>query len=895
MRRLLLLLYALFVLGSATAQIRDISSGTANGDLPTLHLHIREASSKAAMPGATITLIPSPGDTLYTATNQYGYATLNPVLKQDSMTVRASYVGYQTQEHRLPARYTSRYEILLPIDSMLISAIVIQGKQIAMIQRGDTTLYNASAFKTMRGDRMGELLKQLPGVEIRGDKLYASGEEVSMILINGAMLFGRNTKAAMELIRSDNVERVRVYDQHAADRLIEQDTLQAKERVMDIQTKKPVRQVSELQLTTAAGAYLGSDAQGDHAAMGSAVAMYRRYAEKKMGINFVGNAGYNMQQMAQPVLQPSRGADLTLALNHNKVRQHQFTQSLSFSTRRDDKHTSNENRYDDPNGATPRTTTTDNVDQEGNLQIHYGGGYTRKIGRRGTMRISASADYERDRTQWHHTTINDMPEGRYGTDVGNHDHDAQYGVHAGMLYRQLFKKPKRSFQLSLNYDYSNLRGDGWRVDTAAMSTQHQWMTSRLREQGGEFRLRADYSEPIAKRWSYNTSLMTSFNSDRSEQLAWDELLQQRDSVNTHHYTYRHLYAWFSHAIEYANKDRSFTSRLSLTYDFTRIRGLEQFPDNYRQQHAYSLWKPAFTLNYRKKSVRLTVRYTERGSTPALEQLRANIDDSSPLYLTVGNPDLEQPLTRSAQVTLNLTRAKQALSLEFNGTYSFTANQIVNRILLFPEATYLPEYDYTTVAGASLYKPVNVDGGRNFTTRLALAKKSNALKATFRLSADHLYLRNPFYQNTTLSINDSHTANLTVQYISNFSRHVELTLRNTFGKGWHNRDGAQLYESINETVGATLRVNFLKRWWIQGDGSYAFSDTTREGMRNEQTILNLSLSCKFGKEDRGEVSLSGNDLLNRTRNLVITSTDDYIRVSRTDQFGRSVYLKVGFRF
>ena len=154
-----------------------VTAGTANGDLPTLHLHIREASSKAAMPGATITLIPSPGDTLYTATNQYGYATLNPVLKQDSMTVRASYVGYQTQEHRLPARYTSRYEILLPIDSMLISAIVIQGKQIAMIQRGDTTLYNASAFKTMRGDRMGELLKQLPGVEIRGDKLYASGEE----------------------------------------------------------------------------------------------------------------------------------------------------------------------------------------------------------------------------------------------------------------------------------------------------------------------------------------------------------------------------------------------------------------------------------------------------------------------------------------------------------------------------------------------------------------------------------------------------------------------------------------------------------------------------------------------------------------------------------------------
>ena len=97
------------------------------------------------------------------------------------------------------------------------------------------------------------------------------------------------------------------------------------------------------------------------------------------------------------------------------------------------------------------------------------------------------------------------------------------------------------------------------------------------------------------------------------------------------------------------------------------------------------------------------------------------------------------------------------------------------------------------------------------------------------------------------------------------------------------------------MGGTLRVNFLKRFWVQGDGNYSYSNTTREGMRIEQTILNLSVSCKFGKDDMGEVSLHANDLLDRTKSLTVTTTDDYIRVMRSDLFGRSFYCKFMVRF
>lgn len=893
MKRFCLLIVALFGVWNLHAQIKELSHAEGGPDLPTLHIHVWDAGSREPMPGATVTVIPSPGDTLHAATNRNGYLRLNPVLKEDSITLRTSYVGYKTQERRLPARYTARYEVNMQIDSLQISAIVIQGKQIAMIQRGDTTLYNASAFKTMRGDRMGELLKQLPGVEIRGEKLYAGGEEVTMILINGSMLFGRNTQAAMDLIRSDNVERVRVYDQHAADRLIEQDTLKPKERVMDVQTKQQVRQVSEVQLSAAAGAYVAGDGESGNP-LGTLGAFYRRFAAEKMGIFFYGTADYNTRN-TNPTTQPTRGLNFSLALNHDKARKHTFTQTVMLNTERNKRNSLSENRYMAHGEMPAYTATMDNQDQEGNLDLGYNVRYNRKVGQRNTFSISASAHYKTNHTDWHHLTLNTLPEARYGTDVRNRDEARGYGVNLSSSYRQMFKKPNRTLSLSLSYLLDNQRGDGLTIDTTAMSTSPQWRTSRLRASTNELHARIDYTEPLAKRWCYKTAYHFSLNNNHSDLLSWDELLQQRDTVGTHHYTYRYLSYWWSNSIEYTNKDRSLSSTLGLTHYFTRIGSEEHFPVGYDQRTRYRHWTPSLIVSYRKKSLRLTARYSESPTVPAIEQLRPYIDDSSPLFLTAGNPTLEQPLSRTARFTINLNRAKQAASLELNGSYRFTSNQIVNQVRYFAEETYLPEYDYTTMAGASLSEPVNVNGARNFSTRLALAKKSNALKATFRLSADHLYQRNPFYQNTTLSINDAHTANLTLQYISNFSQHVELTLRNTLGKGWHNRDGKELYESINELVGGTLRVNFLKRFWVQGDGNYSYSNTTREGMRIEQTILNLSVSCKFGKDDMGEVSLHANDLLDRTKSLTVTTTDDYIRVMRSDLFGRSFYCKFMVRF
>lgn len=151
-----------------------------------------------------------------------------------------------------------------------------------MVSRGDTTVYHAGAFKTMRSDPLSDLLKKLPGVEMREGKLYANGKIVQRILVNGTPLFGDYMDRAQELLRADNVENVKVYDQHSAQSIINGDTLKPKERVIDVTTKKKVNIVRQAFLGASGGVYLDKNADGNYEELYGLRGQYDRH---KVGDN----------------------------------------------------------------------------------------------------------------------------------------------------------------------------------------------------------------------------------------------------------------------------------------------------------------------------------------------------------------------------------------------------------------------------------------------------------------------------------------------------------------------------------------------------------------------------------------------------------------------------------
>jgi hypothetical protein len=78
---------------------------------------------------------------------------------------------------------------------------------------GDTVVYNAAAFKTRPDAMTEELLKKLPGVEVdRAGNIKALGEDVNTVYVDGKEFFGSDPKVATRNIPADAINKVKVYD-----------------------------------------------------------------------------------------------------------------------------------------------------------------------------------------------------------------------------------------------------------------------------------------------------------------------------------------------------------------------------------------------------------------------------------------------------------------------------------------------------------------------------------------------------------------------------------------------------------------------------------------------------------------------------------------------------------
>ena len=102
--------------------------------------------------------------------------------------------------------------INLTPESYALDEAVVVGQAPMAVTEGDTTVFNASAYRTPEGSMLEELVKQLPGSEIDADgKLLIHGKEVKKILVDGKEFFSDDPKAALKNLPVEMVEKLKAY------------------------------------------------------------------------------------------------------------------------------------------------------------------------------------------------------------------------------------------------------------------------------------------------------------------------------------------------------------------------------------------------------------------------------------------------------------------------------------------------------------------------------------------------------------------------------------------------------------------------------------------------------------------------------------------------------------
>ena len=124
-------------------------------------------------------------------------------------------VCYTYVVDKVGRRETSRYvsPFYLHKVSKTLQEVTVKASRVRFYFRGDTVVYDASQFQLAEGSMLDALLRQLPGVELKSDgRIYHNGKFVDDLLLNGKDLFKGSRKLMLENLPAYTVKDVAVYD-----------------------------------------------------------------------------------------------------------------------------------------------------------------------------------------------------------------------------------------------------------------------------------------------------------------------------------------------------------------------------------------------------------------------------------------------------------------------------------------------------------------------------------------------------------------------------------------------------------------------------------------------------------------------------------------------------------
>ncbi len=148
----------------------------------------------------------------YTATNSKGMYTLSTNSKSDSLKIKVSYMGFQSQEKIIPSK-NAQINFTLNESNEQLKEVIIKNKPI--VQRGDTINYSVNSFKNQKDQVIADVLKKIPGIDVQldGTILY-QGKPIQKYYIEGLDLLEGKYNLANNNLPVNAVSRIQVLENH---------------------------------------------------------------------------------------------------------------------------------------------------------------------------------------------------------------------------------------------------------------------------------------------------------------------------------------------------------------------------------------------------------------------------------------------------------------------------------------------------------------------------------------------------------------------------------------------------------------------------------------------------------------------------------------------------------
>lgn len=883
---------------------------------------VMDKASQEPIPGAGAVLL-KPDSSIYKGapTSPEGIFSIDNV-DAGNYILQIRSVGYKYQNKSIvvanePVRTGP---IFLEVDSKNLKELNVEGAQVRTEQKGDTTQFNAAAFKTNPDANLEDLVKKMPGMTVENGTLKAGGETVQKVLIDGKEFFGDDAATALKNLPAEVVEKIQVFD-----RLSDQAQFTGFD---DGNSRRSINVITRGggMKNASFGKFYGGYGTDDRFNAGFNYNKFK--GNRKFTIlgqsnninqqNFSsqdligltggsagggraggGGGGGGMMRMMGMVpgasdpsnfmVNQSNGINTTHTLGIN------YSDSLSPKLKFQGSYFFN-NTYNATDKTVNRAfflndTTTQNYNETNTS-------WSNNLNHRLNLRIEYTLDTMNSiiytpRISWQGNQAGSDLDGatRINSDASlsntktiNSSANTPYSVNNNLLLRHRFKKTGRTVSLALNADWNERNGNS---DLTTSNDFSQFDSTITFKQKGEnytnsqtYSSNLTYTEPLGKVMqlflSYAPSITYNYSDKRTfrNDSITNELTRLDSSLSNQ---FNNTQTIQRGGAGIRLRSPKLMGVINFNVQQFTLANETTFPEGLSLRKSWVNVLPFAMLNYKFSSAtNLRLFYRSNTNSPSVAQLQNVVDNSNPLQLSTGNPDLKQEFSQSLTARFGTTNSNTSRSLFYNGSASFTNQYIANSTLFATGDTTVYE-GIKLRLGAQLSRPVNMNGYVAIRSLLTYSTPLKFLKSTLNFQAGNNYIITPGMVNGIRNETANTMWSGGIVIASNISEKLDFTL--SYNGGWNIVENS-LQPQLNNnyqihTAGAKINWMPSKRFVLNTDFNYNQYIGLGEGFDQQFMLWNAYLGYKFLKNRAGELKISAFDIMNQNNSITRTVTETFV--------------------
>ena len=874
---------------------------------------VLDSTDKSPVAGAYVS-VTAPGDAakpVYTTTGLNGTFEFTG-LKPQKYLLKVSYLSFGDFQQTVEVKEatTDVGNLVLTEAAQNLNEVKVVGQIQQSQMKGDTTQFNAAAFKTNPDATVEDLIQKMPGISVVNGEVQAQGEKVQRVLVDGKQFFGDDATLALKNLPAEIVDKVEVFDRQS-----DQAQLTGFD---DGNAQKTINVVTRSDRNAGkfgkAFAGYGSD---DRYMAGGNLNIFGK--EKRISIIGLSN-NINQQNFASQDLagalgnsgggggRGGRGGGGGNSGNFLVGQQNGITNTSAFGLNYTDKwgeklqvtgsyffNRSGNANVQSTNRETFLNNTAGNqfykekntyANTNLNHRLNFRFEYT--LDKSNTFIFSPSVNWQDNQATTLRIGATSLADGTLLNETSNDKftHSAALSSNNSLLWRHKFEKAGRTLSVNLSGNVNNRSGDG------TLYAQNRYYTSsrnpsdtidqRSNSSSDNLRLGANinYTEPLSKfvqmQVEYNVSLSNSNSNKETYDLGPNENPYERlDTLLSN--TFDNQYLTQKAGLSFRANKKLFSGAVGVDFQSAGLYSQQLFPrKNEVAQTFLNLLPNAYFMYRASTSKNLRVFYRSSTNEPSITQLQNVVNNSNPLFLTAGNPNLKQEYTHRVSARYSASDSKLGRNFFLYSSLNYTLNNISNSTFVAQRPTTLPN-GVVLQQGAQLTSPVNLDGNWSVRTFANYGSPIKGLKTNLNLNTGVNYSRLPGMINELLNVSTNYALSQGIVLSSNISTKLDFTL--SFSGN---------YNIVRNSLQPKLNSNYFSQQtsarlnWIFGKGFVLQTDLTNQsyrglgaGFNQNFTLWNASFGKKFLKDNKGELKLTVFDILRQNNSINRNVTETYL--------------------